>query len=376
MRIFGKGDRDEPNEIKRVEIDERLDGYRHAHWDPYGLLVNDLRTSTLEANASGYHLWDSTERLQMLSTAAWMASCRQVIGNSLLDYAQSLSSNNQVPADLAEVVLTNYEEAKRWLEFREGVASNFSYELDSEVDVRITWPQPDLNTVISLELMNGVRQVFGQLQYIYHPAIDAVVESAYRKRAFEPYRQRLTREMATLQSRVTLIEQSWAEERINPNVEPGKTLYVDMTRLLEDFVLHGVHELVPITQDKKYLAAVRQHRIAPVDDTPRQPFDPTVVRPPQPRRQPPSGRPFVFPPITTSRPQTPRPFIFPALPVQPGNKDQAAEKPFDPDTLTREDSSPAGATHQPESPFDPSGFLPEQSVDKRPFDPKSLNIDE
>src|SRR6266496_4556690 len=140
MRIFGKGDRDEPNEIKRVEIDERLDGYRHAHWDPYGLLVNDLRTSTLEANASGYHLSDSTERLQMLSTAAWMASCRQVIGNSLLDYAQSLSSNNQVPADLAEVVLTNYEEAKRWLEFREGVASNFSYELDSEVDVRITWP--------------------------------------------------------------------------------------------------------------------------------------------------------------------------------------------------------------------------------------------
>lgn len=112
MSFFEKFGRDkQPKEpaVPSVEIDPTIDGYRYASWDPY-VLLDDIRSTSLDANSAGDHLWVSTEQLQLTAATTWLAAARQSIGNTLIIANEN---NGHIPADVAEVALANYESARR-----------------------------------------------------------------------------------------------------------------------------------------------------------------------------------------------------------------------------------------------------------------------
>jgi len=376
--LFGRGERRREPEVERVRIDETLDAYRHAKWDAYGLLTSDLQAASLEANAAGQHLWDSTERLQAYSVATWMAATRQSIGNTLLSTAESASPEDNIPTDVASSALTNYQEAEKWLRFREDVNGNPYYEQSGGIDARITWPKPDVQTLVSPELMAALKVILGQLTYVERPVISSIINNAYMKHFFKYYKQRLTQEGAHIESRTTSLDQRWDDKRLNPNIEPGKTTYNELVELIEDLLAHGIHELMPITQDARYLAAVRRNRPQSASTEPEFSFDPGTLKLEHSRHQP-SGKPFVPHGLLPAHPLRPerqeKPFTAPILEDKPSTAQTPTAKPFDPTLFRSPAQNPAGAN--PKRAFDPTALFNHttgsQSPQEKPFDPETLD---
>lgn len=365
-----------------VEVGKDIDRYRYSEWDPYTLTENDLLATTLRANEEGHHLWDSSEQLQAYGTATWMAGSRQIIANTLVNTAQKRSGSTKIPAVQANVALANYQEARKWLAFRDEVSVLPDYEIAPSMDVTMPWPDPKGD--IPQDLIYGLKSVVEQLYYIQHPKIDFVVNDSYIKAAFRGYKNQLAKKGAELQARIASIDRIW-NDTIDTNTPLGVDIYTRLVEATEGLLAFGVNELVPVTlrSDLKLLKREKEDPDKLPNFDPRSigkkainapalsattptlpPLDPASLRRKEPRRA--AAEAAALPPFNSNtlhrKKDTSQSHAVPGLPT------------FNP-AILRQASSRMAKTLPTFDASKMQNFHPDQEQDERglpPFDPNAL----
>ncbi|HSE61784.1 MAG TPA: hypothetical protein VLA88_05835 [Candidatus Saccharimonadales bacterium] len=331
MKFFGE--RSEESSRVRIE-DTPLEAYRYANWDPYTLLQDDLRHVTLEANAEGYHLWISSERQQMTAAVTWLASTRQAMAHTLVG---SNEDKGRLPSDVANMALVNYTSAQDWLEYREAVMANENFLLEGQTFAfDIQWPEPGVNPV-STELFTSTKTLAEHLLIMSLPTMQQATDgSVFFPAEYSRYKERLVREQADIERRLRQIDLLW-NNRLNPNIEPGREAYRDLTRIIEDLIALGVHTAMPVTGDSFFRL---KPRLKPAHNA-HNAFDPTstAMRPPAQPLQITTAPAFN---AAALRPAPPTPDL--PTPAEP-----TTAEPFNPAALRgRKITPPPAAAAQPQ----------------------------
>ncbi|MBL8159874.1 hypothetical protein JNJ66_05415 [Candidatus Saccharibacteria bacterium] len=249
MTRFGYGERPDPDGIERAPMDASLEDYRYGNtWNPYAML-HDMQAVVVEISQDREHIWDASDRHQMYCAATWMAASRQVIGNAMLVQAGNERKDGRIATDIQQMAARNYEQALTWLQYRETVNADADFTLtDPQVDVAVGWPQPSARQRISPDLVNATIAAAREIIYVQHPGINAVVDAPYRADFYNPYKDDVERTIHELELAFDRLTDEWAATS-DPNVEPGRTIYAQLTELLEAAVELGVNKLVPRTGD-------------------------------------------------------------------------------------------------------------------------------
>lgn len=250
LERFGIGDK-QPKKpaVPYVDIDPTIDGYRYAHWDPY-ILLDDIRSTSLDANSAGDHLWVSNEQLQMTAATTWLAAVRQSIGNTLVSTNED---NGRIPADVAEVALTNYQSAQQWLLQRDTIREQEGFKLDNpNFKMELDWPVPHLNNLVSPQLLSTAHDLANELFVVSLPTVIASTDtSLFLPAEYKGYEKQLTNKLKDLEVRFQHLNSVWSDH-LDPNMQPGANIYRDTVLLIEDVIEFGVHSLVPVTGNSFY----------------------------------------------------------------------------------------------------------------------------
>lgn len=344
-----------------VEVDETIDQFRYA-LDP-STLQNDLYHLAAEANMEGYHLWDSSARLQLCSTATWMATTRQITGNTLVGYAERASGNGKIPKDVASFAQTNYTEAQKWLAYRQDTYTDTQPQtLPDRFDVEISAPPSHM---ASQQLMTALKSTTEQILFIEYPIVETIADGSLRKPVFDQFRHYIAYERDQLQLKFTEFNRVWNND-LSLAEPQGQVQYDELVRFYNQAIGLGVTSLIPGFSDERY-KLILKHRPQPKQATPPSaaphlPFNPDAIGPlPGPFKPERPSKPFSPPDLSPRRPFT--------APEINAPQPKTAAKPF----IVPEIESPQQSTPPAKKPFDPSAFLemdsPKPEVTSKPIDP-------
>jgi hypothetical protein len=253
-----------------------IEGYRLSKWDPYDLR-HDIERASLEASSQGDHIWTSSESIQMEAGSTWLAMARKSIGHGLIDYA---AKDGKIPQDVATAACANYEIADGWVQYREKVrAAGDDYSLDIDPSVIApSWPQPNMASPISRELLSAAYQTAGLMVVMYLPAVlETLSSSLPYPPEYRGYDKETTTKLRTIQQKIELIDMYWSDS-LDPNVPPGDRIYREVIEVLEEITLFGAESLVPVVGNPFYKLAKKPKPAAAIDSNA---FDPAAARPPR-----------------------------------------------------------------------------------------------
>ncbi len=331
----------------RANLRENIHVMSGGNWRVYDMLA-DIHSYLDGARVEERHLWNSSERQQGFAAATILAITRRSIAEGLLSTATvSRHAVNGLPVDVQDMVEQQYLDALRWREEADDIRQVPNYELSLPLDFETAWPTSDGSRHISKELMDGLHSVLvssdvSPLLGLVQSHIQIETDGPYEKPIFSRYRIKLAAEYEHILRDATRIHEEW-DPRIDPNVEPGRRIFNEMTTLVERFAAYSVHAMIPATLESRLIHMAKAHRFGLYDQIDDRPFNPSIL----------TGGSVTVTPIDLPPEPVPRP---PDKPFDPGVlKPQRAPKPFDPGILNPPTDSTSSSNNPGAAgkPFDP-----------------------
>ncbi len=198
------------------------------------------------------HIWTSSEQQQVAAASSWLASSRLSIAHSLMN---SAIVNGYVSDTLRVVAEENRDIAQGWINMRDEIelAGDFRLQDMKTLTTGYSWPRPEQ---VDEGLFRAIAELVGQgnplnVSELLDDAeyrVAGVLDEPYIHPYFKKFRRIMEIEGQKLSlEREHLSRFDFSVDDVSH--EPARSVYLRMTGIIEKFMLHGVHRLVPATLD-------------------------------------------------------------------------------------------------------------------------------
>lgn len=244
-----------------VQLGTEFDRLRYD-WIPDEFL-GTIHTVADTARAEEHHLWDSTEHHQAYAVGCWLAASGRTMAEALLVGAENtIGFNGSYPKQVVDLATTFYADAEKWYQYAASAYANKGYRVGREnFALPNDWPRSPQATV-SPHLMNGLRYVvsltgneFSSLEGLFSH-VETEVNGPHLIGFFDNYKDMVGDRHVALRRKIDFLGSRWRDD-IDPNTEPGLSLYREMVECAQAYVELGVQSLMPATFDQKMRVAVR-----------------------------------------------------------------------------------------------------------------------
>jgi hypothetical protein len=256
-----------PSSLQPPEGMEALDydfnTLRHGMWNPLHL-VNTIHASMESERGEGRHIWDSSEHHQAYAVGCWVAAARRVIADELISGANYATNQyGFIPTDTKQLATAMFEEAEKWRTFSFEVSNDVTYRTEQGFpDFRMEWPDPARERIpahlfYGLKTILGLKDFISQLTNMTYAHVELEANGPHKKAIFRDYDKQVAQKKAILDRKIAALSQRW-DKYLEPNREPGRSVYRDMVACVEGYVALGVHQLMPATLNPDMRLLVRK----------------------------------------------------------------------------------------------------------------------
>lgn len=263
-----------------VYLDDNFNDLRfESIWNSQDLMAS-VHPLLDTARAEGSHIWHSSEQHQVYAVACWNAASRRSMAEALLAGVEhNVYYKGSYPAAIADLSKSFFLDAEKWYAFASEVSADPDYRMSNEtLTSTANWPMPP-GAQTSPLFMSGLQRILGlggeESSWLNDlmPHIDQEVDGPNRLGFFEPYKEKMDREQAALQRKLAFLKQRW-QAGLDPNTEPGLSLYKEMVQCTEALLAHGAHKLMPFTSDPDMRLAEKPKKAPKQPESKLPSFDP------------------------------------------------------------------------------------------------------